>query len=74
MFKYRSRCKWNQLLSINNKIIEIRPGEFFECSQELDSPFLELVVEKKIIFEPKKKKVIEDDISSDSQAKNNGVR
>jgi len=74
MFKYRSRCKWNQLLSINNKIIEIRPGEFFESSQELDSPFLELVAEKKIIFEPKKKKVIEDDISSDSQAKNNGVR
>jgi hypothetical protein len=44
MFKYRSKCKWNQLLSINNNVIEIRPGEFFESSHELDSPFIELIV------------------------------
>jgi hypothetical protein len=74
MFKYRSKCKWNQLLSINNNVIEIRPGEFFESSHELDSPFIELIVEKKIIFEQKKKKVLEDDHPNNSQTKNNGLR
>jgi hypothetical protein len=74
MFKYRSKCKWNQLLSINNKIVEIRPGEFFEASHQVDSPFIELILEPKINIDLKKKRVVEDVNTSDSQAKDIGLR
>lgn len=41
MHKYRSKCRWNMLLHIDNAIIEIRPGEEFSSSSHVDSRFLE---------------------------------
>lgn len=67
MFKYRSKCKWNQLIFINNKIIEIRPGEFFESTHQVQSPFIEEIKEV-LVSEPKKRKVTEDVISDNSKA------
>jgi hypothetical protein len=41
MFKYRSKCRWNMLLHIDNAIVEIRPGEEFSSKSLVTSRFLE---------------------------------
>ena len=49
MYKYRSKCRWNMLLYVNDDIVEIRPGELFEAGHTIESRHLELVEEKKKI-------------------------
>jgi hypothetical protein len=63
MLKYRSKCRWNLLLCIDDKIVEICPNQEFLSSHEVDSKYLELISEPKqeIIIEkkPTQKKVKE---------------
>lgn len=55
MLKYRSKCRWNLLLCIDDTIIEICPNQEFLSSHEIDSKYLELILEPKqeIIIEKK---------------------
>jgi len=60
MHKYRSKCRWNMLLHVDNEIVEIRPGEEFTSISLVTSRFLEeLTAPPKIIKKgrPKKPKV-----------------
>lgn len=43
MYKYKSKCRWNMLLYLDNKIIEIRPGELFESKTFVDSRYLQVI-------------------------------
>jgi hypothetical protein len=43
MFKYRSKCRWNLLISINNTIVEISPDQEYISSHKIDSKYLELI-------------------------------
>jgi len=47
MYKYRSKCRWNMLLQIDSRVIEIRPGEFFQSKEEIVSRFLDPILPKK---------------------------
>ena len=51
MYKYKSKCRWNMLLCLDNNIVEIRPGELFESKTLVDSRYLDIVDS----FIPKKK-------------------
>lgn len=55
MLKYRSKCKWNLLLYINDKVVEVRPNEEFVSSHEVISKYLELIIEESDIQSIKKK-------------------
>lgn len=41
MHKYRSKCRWNMLLHVDNEIVEIRPGEEFTSKTLVNSRHLE---------------------------------
>jgi len=61
MYKYKSKCRWNMLIHLENEIIEIRPGELFESKTFVNSRYLQVlsspIVKKK--GRPKKKVVKE---------------
>ena len=74
MKKYKSKCRYNLLLHIDGSIKEIRPGEIFEASEDLDLKYVKRLaggrdtgpedqgIEKKKVIKPapkaKKKKTI----------------
>lgn len=60
MFKYRSKCRWNLLLYINNSVVEIRPDEEFLSSHIVESKYLELKEEPEA---PKKIKKQKEDVN-----------
>jgi hypothetical protein len=47
MYKYRSKCRWNMLLHIDEEVVEIRPSELFESKSLVSSRYLELLKEPK---------------------------
>ena len=61
MHKYRSKCRWNMLLHIDDAIVEIRPGEEFTYPEIIESRFVELKIDPPIkkskIGRPKKKEI-----------------
>jgi hypothetical protein len=62
MYKYKSKCRWNMLIHLENEIIEIRPGELFESKTFVNSRYLQ-VISSPIIKKKKgrpKKKVVEE--------------
>lgn len=57
MYKYKSKCRWNMLLYLDNDVIEIRPGELFESKSLVDSRYLDIIsspTKKKKTGRPKK--------------------
>jgi hypothetical protein len=56
MFKYRSKCKWNLLLQIDKKIVEICPNQEFISNVEIFSKYLELVINPIEVLEKKPNK------------------
>jgi hypothetical protein len=46
MYIYKSHCRFNLLLALQDKIIEVRPGEIIESEYKIDHPNLILVGEK----------------------------
>ena len=55
MYKYKSKCRWNMLLCVDDKIVEIRPGELFESAHFIDSRYLNCIKPQKIIAKKKGK-------------------
>lgn len=47
MFKYKSHCRFNLLIALQNKIIEVRPGELVVSDVPLDYPNLVLIEDPK---------------------------
>ena len=59
MHKYRSKCRWNMLIHVDNAIVEIRPGEEFSSKSLVTSRFLEeLTILPKITRKGRPKKPI----------------
>lgn len=46
MYIYKSHCRFNLLLALQDKIIEVRPGEIIESSCKIDHPNLILIKEE----------------------------
>jgi len=60
MHKYRSRCRWNMLLHIDNEIIEIRPGEEFTSKKAIKARHLEEIIKSpKLVKKGRPKKTIQ---------------
>jgi hypothetical protein len=56
MHKYRSKCRWNMLLHIDDAIVEIRPGEEFTSVSLVSSRFLQEITPSSKITKKKKPK------------------
>jgi len=57
MYKYKSKCRWNMLLYLDNNVIEIRPGELFESKSLVNSRYLDIIdqpIRKKKTGRPKR--------------------
>jgi hypothetical protein len=48
MFKYKSHCRFNLLIALPDKILEVRPGEIVESEVEIAHPNLYFIKEEKI--------------------------
>lgn len=53
MYKYKSHCRFNLLIALQDEILEIRPGEIIESEVELQHDNLVLLEDEK----PKKAKL-----------------
>jgi hypothetical protein len=53
MYKYKSHCRFNLLIALQDKILEIRPGEIIESEVEVQHDNLVLLEDEK----PKKVKL-----------------
>lgn len=47
MYRYKSHCRFNLLIALKNKILEIRPGEIVEIDFLIDHPNLVLMDQPK---------------------------
>lgn len=61
MFKYRSRCRFTILIALEDKIIEIFPGQEIFLVHEIEYPSLELIEpeEQRIEIKPIRKRIKE---------------
>jgi len=62
MYKYKSKCRWNMLLHVDEAVVEIRPGELFKSKKEIKSRHLVQIHNKSITIKkkikPKKKSIV----------------
>lgn len=47
MFTYKSRCRFQMIILVGDRILEIRPRQIIKSEMELDSPYLTKVPEKR---------------------------
>jgi len=53
MYKYKSKCRWNMLLHVDEEVVEIRPGELFKSKKEIKSRYLDLIENNSIKIKKK---------------------
>lgn len=46
MYKYRCKCRFNLLIFICNELLEIRPNQIIELSEEVNNHYLELITDE----------------------------
>ena len=61
MYKYKSTCRFKMLVYTDTSILEIRPQQIIETSQELNYPYLkEIITEKPPVAKKKRIKKIKE--------------